>query len=315
MALAAVLVASVWLVACSSDSALPCDAGVRVVASRSSGPQEENRELVVTDPDGDPVRVISDDALNAEAPSFSPDGERIAYVASTGDYESAGPVDYTIWVVDVDGSNPARLTGPANWPRTAVGVHWNPDWSPNADEIVYENRNYEPDAGDDRRGLFVVTPAGESTRLTDPGAGAMDERPAWSPDGTQVAFVRREQLPFDPSGQYGLMVVDRDGANLRRVAAGAWEDVAWSPDGRSIYLAGERGHLDPERGSFRVVDVATGQVTVLGPAAGSLVWSPGGATLYVGSAELDHEAAGKAAGINIERPPAALAGMDLIACS
>ena len=71
-------------------------------------------------------------------------------------------------------------------------------------------------------------------RLTD-GPGN-DMKPAWSPDGRQVAFFS------DRDGNDEIYVIDADGGNLRRLtfSPGSDKEPAWSPDGRRLVFASDR---------------------------------------------------------------------------
>ncbi|MGW1681965.1 hypothetical protein [Saccharopolyspora sp. NPDC002376] len=96
------------------------------------------------------------------------------------------------------------------------------------------------------------------------------ERQAYSPDGSQIAVSRFENV----AGQHvqRIWLVDADGSNPRRLPIadrkpGDWEsDVAWSPNGEEIAVArrspGAMEQAD-QRGRSRivVVNVKTGQVT------------------------------------------------------
>lgn len=78
-------------------------------------------------------------------------------------------------------------------------------------------------------GLFAsVAGCSESTGPTDPIQNYVHIRPAWSPDGSTIAFTG---LVADTLGIY---LVDTTGANLRRLREGDGIGVTWSPDSRWI---------------------------------------------------------------------------------
>jgi Tol biopolymer transport system component len=105
--------------------------------------------------------------------------------------------------------------------------------------------------------------------------------PAWSPDGSQIAFVTVE------SGKHQqIHVIPANGGVDRELAVArfdAWR-VSWSPDGNSILFADFPG---PSLSCIRSVDVNTLRVSTL-PESNGLLWpalSPDGH--YVVAASLD----------------------------
>jgi Tol biopolymer transport system component len=89
----------------------------------------------------------------------------------------------------------------------------------------------------------INTDGTDLTRLTnDP---AIDEEPAWSPDGQRIAFVSRRSSAYPE-----LYVMNADGSNVvRRTFSGLAENPSWSPDGTKIaYSDGNLWMVSPNAG-------------------------------------------------------------------
>ena len=69
---------------------------------------------------------------------------------------------------------------------------------------------------------------GNPTRITD--SPATERRPAWSPDGSKLAFVS------DRDGNDEIYVMDADGSDQTRLTddLGLDRNPRWSPDGTRI---------------------------------------------------------------------------------
>ncbi|HYI43927.1 MAG TPA: hypothetical protein VE174_00500 [Actinomycetota bacterium] len=92
----------------------------------------------------------------------------------------------------------------------------------------------------------------QDVRLTDHSGPDVD--PAWSPDGSRIAFAR-----FTDENLHDIYVMDADGGDQVRVVGGPTDAFApsWSPDGEEIVFMSGSTFAD-----IFVVDVATGAVRV-----------------------------------------------------
>ncbi|HEX9774709.1 MAG TPA: S9 family peptidase [Actinomycetota bacterium] len=197
-------------------------------------------------------------------PRVSPDGRRAAYVVTTID-EEANDYRSAIWVVPLDGSaEPRRFT-------SGIARDASPRWSPDGSRIAFVSSRAKP--GEDPKkaqGQLYVMPAdgGEPLRLTDLKEAV--SAPAWSPDGTRIAFTSRvrdaaydeederkrpprrvTRLAFrlDDVGWIGdrrqhVFVVPADGSGEpSQVTDGDFDDSSpsWSPDGTRIAFSSGRG--------------------------------------------------------------------------
>lgn len=143
---------------------------------------------------------------------WSPDGGRIAFVVPS----ASGGSD--ICVIERDGSNLVNLTqNDAGSSDFRGGLAWAPDGSKIAYEVVHDRKT--PNSNKD---VYVMNEDGSNrTRLTYD--IAVDEYPAWSPDGGKVAFSSRFK---------GLYVSGLDGASPTKISDD-WSWVSgsfqWSP--------------------------------------------------------------------------------------
>jgi dipeptidyl aminopeptidase/acylaminoacyl peptidase len=83
--------------------------------------------------------------------------------------------------------------------------------------------------------IFAVTPdGGVPFRLTS--SAGDDDSPAWSPDGTKIAFVSSR------AGNREIYVMSASGANQTRLTYAAGDDSkpTWSPDGTKIAFSSDR---------------------------------------------------------------------------
>ncbi len=116
------------------------------------------------------------------------------------------------------------------------------------------------------------------TQLTSFGPGS-DRTPAWSPDGTKIAFVRR----LDADGLDYVWTMDANGANATQLGLGEWP--AWSPSGTEIvFVVVDRpaGEL-PTSAIWTMHANGTGRTLVTDHQDARIpVWSPDGSRIAYG---------------------------------
>jgi DNA-binding winged helix-turn-helix (wHTH) protein len=87
---------------------------------------------------------------------------------------------------------------------SSLGYEWNPQFSPDGKQIVYEWSSGK----NDPVGIYVkVLGAGNSVRLLPPQEGVAHVLPTWSPDGRFIACVRATEMPStaqDPKKQVSV---------------------------------------------------------------------------------------------------------------
>jgi len=199
-------------------------------------------------------QLTSDPGWEAE-PALSPDGTLVAFSS-----DRSGNPD--IWVLDARGGTPLRLTDDAANDRS-------PAWFPDGSAVAFVS---------DRAGaqaIWKVSRLGGASELLLQDA----ESPAVSPDGSRLAFRRR-----DASGTHRILVAPlADLARARMLtteADGLWDHdhPAWSPDGNTLCYADARDLwlVRPEGGSAR-------RLTREGATDSHPAWSPDGHWIYFSS--------------------------------
>jgi Tol biopolymer transport system component len=119
-------------------------------------------------------------------------------------------------------------------------------WSPDGTKVVFSRleNEYDPDSSE----IYIKDVAtGQTTQLTNDSNfcdGGIDQgegycprgqvTPAWSPDGSKVAFVSIKD-PLNEHPEYQINVINTDGSDRKVLTRGSYiSHLAWSPDGNQI---------------------------------------------------------------------------------
>ncbi|HKZ77953.1 MAG TPA: CHRD domain-containing protein [Pyrinomonadaceae bacterium] len=228
-------------------------------------------EIYLMSADGsNPVRLTNNTA-NDTSPVWSPDGNKIAFQSNrNGNYE--------IYVINADGSNAVRLTNNIDFDVL-------PSWSPDGNKLAFQ-RGINAEAE-----IYVMNANGSNQiRITNNGNsgktskgefsgdviiepdGVEDTEPAWSPNGTRIAFSTNRD------GHYEIYLMNTDGASQTRLTNDTSVQSgipAWSPDGTKIVFTS--ANINDQNGTSFEISVmnADGSNRTKLTNNSTLDWEPG----------------------------------------
>jgi Tol biopolymer transport system component len=171
-------------------------------------------------------------------------------------FVSARDGNNEIYLMDVDGTSPIRLT---NNPANDIA----PAWSPDGTKIAFVS------ARDGNNEIYVMNADGsDQTNLTNNVASEL--APAWSPDGTQITFHTNRD------GNNEIYVMNADGSSQINITNAASDDAFanWSPDGTKIAFR--------SAGIVTINTDGTGRTTIANIGIGGGAepnWSPDGSKI------------------------------------
>ena len=198
--------------------------------------------------DGTELRELTDGSTIDSDPTWSPDGKKIFFTRRIIGFFGA------IYSMNAGGGTATRV----------FGEGMQPDVSPDGSRIVFSHLTDDPGGPFDQAYIMNVEGTG-LVRLTGAQNDTGECSPAWSPDGSTIAFWNYE---------YGIAVTGTGGGGVPRSVFGGgifdarsklvWCNAkpTWSPDGRKIVFVYEGPGPDGHH-TLYVVDVATGNARQL----------------------------------------------------
>ena len=204
--------------------------------------------------------------------------------------EGRDPYGGTLYTIREDGTDLKRLSPTVGDLRKLklhgedqddrVAFDTSPTVSPDGTRLAYATLRHGDYPGD----FDIVTSAldGGERRMIEvadmSGAErvwATDTEPAWSPDGTRIAFLRRGRLH----------TMAADGSDVRSLAPSIWAErrpPAWSPDGTRLAVLGYGAGTESETPTLYLVDADGSNLrAVAGGPYYRPMWSPDGRYLAV----------------------------------
>lgn len=267
--------AALWL-ALVAPAAADTFNGRIAFSSVRTDPQAKEFDIFSMNPDGSDVRRLTTNPATDRQPDWSPDGTALAYtirkpnstinfevarmtaagqrhrvITTTGTGQASSQPSWapngrsilfrrsgpgrvsTIWQMGRLGQSPALRFAPPYAPLY-------PTWSRDRRRVAFAG--IVSPTGDTDRGVFTMNADGSGFVALFDVAGAYDSAPAWSPDGTKIAFESDADVAgANPDRDMEVWVMGADGSRPQQLTDNALRDEgpAWSPDGRLLaYTSG-----------------------------------------------------------------------------
>jgi dipeptidyl aminopeptidase/acylaminoacyl peptidase len=223
-----------------------------VVSTNDREADEARSAIWMVSWDGTQRLALTAAADGTEKPRWSPDGRYLAFMS-----KPAGSDKAQIMLLDRRGGDASPLTkvsgdiGDYAWSpdgKRLVFTMTQTDAGAPLKPIVIDAMHFKQDAdgyigAEEKQHLYLFDLTDRRMEALTADSRYNEDLPAWSADGSQIAFVRTRELGPDQDGRADIDVVEsKAGAAPRTVSrpyAPNTQKLAWSPDGKLIaYLQG-----------------------------------------------------------------------------
>jgi hypothetical protein len=230
--------------------------GKQVAYVESSEPDSRLDEIRVIGLDGTGDHLVANAGDTAGAPTWSPDGTKLAFIQEATGQSLVAIENYdSLHVVKADGSGDATVI-PVNGLQSS-NLN-NPQWSPDGKFIAFNTNGY----------VYVVPVAGgdpmvAGNRTEDDNECITDQAPNWAPDGSALVMQRYVYCSMTPTRRARAAALEQGGGivevafqngkpGTERHLAGIPTDgtpqrPAYSPDGLKVLYV--RNFYDPTQGA------------------------------------------------------------------
>jgi dipeptidyl aminopeptidase/acylaminoacyl peptidase len=229
---------------------------VYAVSSVDSVKDKRNSDIWMSSFDGTGHVQLTFSSDGEYSPRFSPDGKYISFLSARGNLDHA-----QIWLIDRRGGEAKKIT---NLKSDITGYEWSPDSKQllltirdieRADSlkqkprnpIVIENTHFKQDVEGYKlplhKHLYLFNISNQ--KLDTLTSGNYDENaPAWSPDGSKIAFSSNRTSEPDRNSNMDIWVINaKKGEQPKRITdwKGSDDYPKWSPDGKVIAYISSSG--------------------------------------------------------------------------
>jgi TolB protein len=204
----------------------------------------KTKDIYIMDFDGQNLRQITKDGNLALSPSWAPDGKRILFTSYKPAVKGAF-INPNLYMVDLM-TNQRKLIAAAKGLNTGGVFH------PRLNKLAYTySQNGRPE--------IYTLDLSNNTRMPVTKSDFFTVEPAWSPDGSQLAFSSFGYSGRD-SPRPHIYIANADGSGRKRLTiAGQYNSSPnWSPKGDKIVFSGQENR----KNNFNIfyVNPGTGEI-------------------------------------------------------